>query len=100
MKKRSRIVSFRLSDEEYDSLKNVTESRGARSVSEFTRSVACNMEAQGPEKLSDSLRMLNARMEQLVHQIETLAEALETKNATSATNATNSTNSEEKESIL
>lgn len=94
MKKRSRIVSFRLSDEEYDSLKNVTESRGARSVSEFTRSVACNIDAQVPEKLGDSLRMLNARMEQLVHQIETLAEALETKNAA---NSTNSTNSEEEQ---
>ena len=97
MKKRSRTVSFRLSDEEYDSLKNVTESRGARSVSEFTRSVACNMEAQSPEKLGDSLRMLNARMEQLVRQIETLAEAIETKNAT---NSTNSTNSEKEEHIL
>jgi hypothetical protein len=34
-------VSFRLSEEEYDCLKAISETRGARSVSEFTRSVAC-----------------------------------------------------------
>jgi hypothetical protein len=82
MKRRSKIVSFRLSDEEYKSLKNVTESRGARSVSEFTRSVACNMESEEPEKLGDSLRVLNARMEALVHRIDALTGALEEKNAT------------------
>ncbi|MBN1569600.1 MAG: hypothetical protein JXA73_17275 [Acidobacteria bacterium] len=84
IKRRSRIVSFRLSDEEYDSLKNVTNSRGARSVSEFTRSVACNMNTgdDGTGDIGDSLRMLNARMEALVHKIETLTEALEEKNGT------------------
>jgi hypothetical protein len=83
MKKRSRIVSFRLSDEEYDSLKNVTTSRGARSVSEFTRSVACNINAMGnggdPAKLEDSLRTLNSRVEELVQKIDTLRIALEEK---------------------
>jgi hypothetical protein len=88
MKRRSRIVSFRLSDEEYDSLKNVTSSRGARSVSEFTRSVACNTNAgdDGTGNIGDSLRDLNARMEALVHKIETLTEALEEKNPASPTN--------------
>lgn len=83
-------MSFRLSDEEYDSLKNVTASRGARSVSEFTRSVACNSDAagNGPEKIEDSLRTFNARMEALVHRIETLTGALDEKNATDATDST------------
>jgi hypothetical protein len=87
MKKRSRIVSFRLSDEEYNSLKNVTVTRGARSVSEFTRSVACNVEVgeNGTEKIEDSLRTLNARMEALVHKIDTLTGALGDKNATDFT---------------
>jgi hypothetical protein len=94
MKKRSRIVSFRLSDEEYDSLKNVTVSRGARSVSEFTRSVACTKEASDgePEKIGDELRSLNARMEALVHRIETLTCALEEKNATEDTEDTKNKN--------
>jgi hypothetical protein len=87
MKKRSRIVSFRLSDEEYDSLKNVTVSRGARSVSEFTRSVACTKDSGDgePEKIGDSLRTLNERMEALVRRIDTLAGALAKENNTDST---------------
>jgi hypothetical protein len=83
-KRRSKIVSFRLSDEEYDSLKSVTASRGARSVSEFTRSVACNMGAGGnrAEKIEDSLRILNDRMKSLDHRIQMLTQVLEEKNST------------------
>jgi hypothetical protein len=87
-KRRSRIVSFRLSDEEYDSLKSVTASRGARSVSEFTRSVACNMSTNGDgtEKIEDSLRTLNDRMTVLDRRIQMLTEILEEKNGTNFTN--------------
>jgi hypothetical protein len=88
-KRRSRIVSFRLSDEEYDSLKSVTVSRGARSVSEFTRSVACNMGAtgNGAEKIEDSLRTLNDRMKALDRRIQMLTQVLEEKNSTNPTNS-------------
>ncbi len=88
-KRRSRIVSFRLSDEEYDSLKSVTASRGARSVSEFTRSVACNMGSSenGAEKIEDSLRMLNDRMKALDRRIQMLTRVLEEKSSTDHTNS-------------
>jgi hypothetical protein len=97
-KRRSKIVSFRLSDEEYDSLKSVTASRGARSVSEFTRSVACNMRAgeNGAEKIEDSLRILNDRMKALDHRIQMLTQVLEEKNAS---NITNSSEMEAKEPL-
>jgi hypothetical protein len=87
-KRRSRIVSFRLSDEEFDSLKSVTASRGARSVSEFTRSVACNMGVgeNGAEKIEDSLRILNDRMKALDRRIQTLTQVLEEKNNTNLAN--------------
>ena len=75
MKRRSKIVSFRLSDEEYDSLKNVSATRGARSVSEFTRSATCG-NANGPEKIEDTLRSLNQRMELIDNRLRLLAEAL------------------------
>jgi hypothetical protein len=88
-KRRSRIVSFRLSDEEYDSLKSVTASRGARSVSEFTRSVACNMstDGNGAEKIEDSLRTLNDRMQALDRRLQMLTEVLEEKNGANHTNS-------------
>ena len=80
LKRRSKIVSFRLSDEEYDSLKNVSETRGARSVSEFTRSVACHS-TNGPEKIEDTLRTLTLQMERLDHHLQILAEVLQDKAA-------------------
>ena len=86
LKKRSRTVSFRLSDDEYKSLKSVSATCGARSVSEFTRSVACHMNAghdgDGVDKLEESLRALNERMEMLDHSIQMLAEELKDKRDT------------------
>jgi hypothetical protein len=89
MKRRSRTVSFRLSDEEYRSLKSVSATCGARSVSEFTRSVACRMNASpnddGVDKLKESLRALNERMEMLDRSIQILAEELKEKHGQSPT---------------
>src|SRR5436190_23751556 len=36
-KKRTRLVSFRLSDEEYETLMAITAAQGARSISDFSR---------------------------------------------------------------
>jgi hypothetical protein len=101
IKKRSRTVSFRLSDEEYDSLKNVTVSHGARSISEFTRTVACtakDIDENSPENLGDTLRTLNARMEALVHRLQTLTDALEEKNIPAVQDSQDSKDSKQKES--
>ncbi len=82
MKRRSRIVSFRLSDDEYDSLKSVSANCGARSVSEFTRSVACKINSDDEaNKIEDSLRILNDKMEMLHHDIQLLAEELRVKDS-------------------
>jgi hypothetical protein len=40
-KKRSRLVSFRLSEQEYQTLHNSTLTEGARSVSDFARKALC-----------------------------------------------------------
>ena len=48
---RNRIVVFRLSQEEYRNLKNACELRGARSVSDFTRSEI--LASVGGESLED-----------------------------------------------
>jgi hypothetical protein len=68
LKRRSRIVSFRCSPEEYDSLKSLSLSNGARSVSEFTRSVAVQ---------SDSLSNLNEVIDKLDKKVQRLTEILE-----------------------
>lgn len=90
IKRRSRIVSFRLSDEEYNSLKTVTESRGARSVSEFTRSMACNIDAsKNGETIEDALRTLNANIAELMEKVNTLAGSNDEKGATDFTDFKN-----------
>jgi hypothetical protein len=100
IKRRSRIVSFRLSDEEYNSLKTVTESRGARSVSEFTRSIACNNEAdKNGENIEDALRAVQANLAVLADKLDALVGSLNGKNATDCTDFTDFKNIENKERV-
>ena len=97
--RRTRTVSFRLSEEEYDSLKNVSATRGARSVSEFTRSVACTNNGKannGEGTIEDALHMLSDMMESLDRKIQMLREEIKEKNGT---NSTDSNNSIEKEPL-
>jgi hypothetical protein len=39
LKRRTRLISFRLSDEEYQALLQITTAQGARSISDFSRTV-------------------------------------------------------------
>lgn len=95
--KRSRTVSFRLSDEEYQALKNVSALRGARSVSEFTRSVACsehphgngNGEEQEAAKIDGQLRDLYERMSALDRSLKLLTNELKLKEPRSSTQPAN-----------
>jgi len=76
VKRRSRIVSVRFSDEEYASLKNISVTRGARSLSEFTRSVACNTDGDSTKKIEETLIALSERMELIDRRLQTLAEVV------------------------
>lgn len=86
LKRRSRTVSFRLSDEEYKLLRRISEKRGARSVSDYTRSVACNSDpgedGNGGIKIDDALQSLNDRMEALDRSIRILTRELKSKDTT------------------
>jgi hypothetical protein len=98
IKRRSKIVSFRLSDDEYNSLKTVTESRGARSVSEFTRAMACNVEGgKNGETIEEALRTLNANMAELIEKMNALTGSNDEKSATDCTDFTDSKNIDNKE---
>ena len=81
LKRRSRIVSFRLSQEEYDALKDTCIAQGARSISDFARSAACHLARNGngspDEALQAAVRTLQARVEELDREVKRLAHALE-----------------------
>ena len=85
MNRRSRIISLRLSQEEYDLLRDLSISQGARSISEFTRSVACQIPKNGnsvvPPELTPveaALGALNDTMSNLNRNIQRLTDLLET----------------------
>jgi hypothetical protein len=46
-KRKNKMLSFRLSDEEYDALRSVCESHGVRSLSDFARLAIDNLIAGG-----------------------------------------------------
>jgi hypothetical protein len=78
--RRSRIISFRLSPEEYESLRNLSLSNGARSISEFTRSAACQMASNGDTvKLDSALESLNNVISALDRHVERLSQILDKK---------------------
>ena len=81
LKRRSRIVSFRLSQEEYDALKDTCLAEGARSISDFARSAACRLARNGngspDEGLQATVLTLQGRVEDLDRELKRLAHLLE-----------------------
>jgi hypothetical protein len=84
-KRRTRLISFRLSDEEYEALLATTAAQGARSISDFSRSALCQalkrngndlkFEPDGgpPNQVRDlikTMRELGNVISNLSHQIE------------------------------
>ena len=80
-KTRSRMVSFRLSEDEYERLKDLSLTECARSVSEFARAALCKLPngngdpvttgAPRMEKLEGAVRQLKMEMHQLRQLVET-----------------------------
>jgi hypothetical protein len=68
-RRRSRIVSFRLSEDEYESLKSISSTRGANSVSEYTRSAAFSADAEangdGAGRIENILLLIRDKLENL-----------------------------------
>ena len=79
LKRRSRMISFRVSEEEYASLCSVCQIEGARSVSDLTR-VALHLlirkDAQVP--VENLLRELTGRVDMLDLRVQQLTAASDT----------------------
>jgi len=87
LKPRTRLISFRLSDEEYRELATLCASAGARSLSEFLRSALLKMagcrEPGGPDpavakemrRLRRLVKALNARVNGLSRQMQASPDA-------------------------
>jgi hypothetical protein len=80
---RARMVSFRLSEDEYERLKDLSMSERARSVSDFARSVLCKLPAASGKEFQDMadsrldrlegvVQHLRLELRQVRHLVETL----------------------------
>jgi hypothetical protein len=77
LKRKSRMVSFRLTEDEHDALLKTCVANGARSVSDFTRTWMCDILARngrlGGEAVEAKVEQLRAWVQQLDGKIEYLA---------------------------
>jgi len=74
LKRRNRIVIFRLTEEEYASLKVTCADRGARSVSDFARSaLLSSIEAGDRNGVSERLTELQSSVRQMSELLERIA---------------------------
>lgn len=79
LKPRNRMVNFRLSEAEYEELRNYCLSRGARSLSDFARSAVCHYigSANGDDKIEDKIGKLNGKVDELDQEVKRLARLLD-----------------------
>lgn len=87
LKRRSRIVSFRLSPEEYEAMKERCITEGARSISDLARASACRSLTASRESPSRNLvseatiRLLRARVDELEREVHRLVQFMDTPQA-------------------
>ncbi len=74
LKARTRQVSFRVSNQEYETLRNYCISIGARSVSDVARSAVCRLTAPAREQVDESLQL---HIRHLYSNFRTLSDQLE-----------------------
>jgi hypothetical protein len=77
--RKNRIISLRLSEEEYESLKTIYEARGVRSLSEFARDAMHRVVGEGPPNgadLHDRVELLNGKVALLEGEVSRLSRVL------------------------
>ena len=73
LKRRSRMISFRLSEDEYASLRSLCENGGARSVSDLARDAVHRLiQKDSHAEVEIALRTLEGRMDTLDLQVQRL----------------------------
>jgi hypothetical protein len=74
LKRRNRIVVFRLTQEEYASLKSACVDRGARNISDFARAaLLSSIESESGGALGQRLSELESSMRQISALLERIA---------------------------
>jgi hypothetical protein len=77
--RKNKIISLRLSEEEYESLKAIYASRGVRSLSEFARDAMHRVLGEGPPddgNIADRVELLNGKVALLEGEVSRLSRAV------------------------
>jgi hypothetical protein len=86
LKRRSRMVSFRLSEQEYENLLTLCSSRGARSLSDLARDAMQALLHDGDrDGLPSLVQRLRKRMDDLDLEVKHLTQLLAEQKSASAT---------------
>lgn len=80
LKRRTRMVNFRLTEDEYEYLKDLCQREGARSVSDFARTAVCR--SIGPPKpdgepLDMQIQILDGKVGELDRTVKQIVERME-----------------------
>jgi hypothetical protein len=76
-RRRTRMVSFRVSEREFDLLKTKSEAEGARSVSDFARLALCASGYGSGEQVDRGIHQLSDHVQQLSADVRRITELLE-----------------------
>jgi DNA-binding transcriptional regulator GbsR (MarR family) len=74
-KRRTRIVLFRLTDDEYEALQSACAKRGARTISDFARKELLRSVAREREEMTEKLSEIACGVERLEKLITGIAKA-------------------------
>jgi hypothetical protein len=77
LKRRNRIVVFRLTQDEYEDLKTVCSVRGARNISDFARSellTSIEQERKPHDELHQKLASLESKLQRMTQLLEGMAD--------------------------
>ena len=77
-RRRTRTISFRVSEREFEMLKVKSEAEGARSISDLARLVLCGSATGSSDRVDKSLNQLSGEIRQLSVDVRRATELIET----------------------
>ena len=77
MRRRTRMISFRVSEPEFQALQARSEAEGARSISDFARLALCNASREHEERIVPDLSALHTHIQQLSDRVQRVTDLLE-----------------------
>ena len=76
-RRRTRMISFRVSEREFEELRMKSEAEGARTISEFARLALCGAASQSSDRVDRRIHQLSDDLQQLSAHVRHVTELLE-----------------------